>query len=118
MFETVGPQALAALSGTIELRALAPSTESIPEVSQLAAIVAMEDNYAAHVALMRNDRYHWDLLQPKGPLIDWRLLCTWIAFFRFNAPPAELMLPTPHAEAEFIRWLAQTLKPRHLEQLH
>jgi hypothetical protein len=114
MFETVGPRGLATLSATNELRALITASEPPRSVSQLPAVLTMEDNYAAHIGLMRSDPYHWSSLQPKGPLIDWRLLCTWIAFFRFNAPLAELKMPPHNPEAEFIRWLAQMLKPQHL----
>jgi hypothetical protein len=107
----VKPQALAAFGASIELRALLPSKEPVADFSQSSALLTMEDSYAAHLSLMWNDRHHWEMLQPKAPIIDWPLLCTWVAFFRFNEPSwAEHKFVPRSAAAEFIRWLGQELK--------
>ncbi|MGB9368251.1 MAG: hypothetical protein WCE79_19790 [Xanthobacteraceae bacterium] len=108
--ETLRPQALAALRMSAEFRALVPTTQTETD-GQLRAIVAMEESYAQRLSLMQQDRYHWHILQPKGSLLDWPLLCVWVAVLR--GTPIELVtsdLPEYGDAALFNRWLAGELQ--------
>ena len=38
----------------------------------------------------RNDSFHWESMQPNGAIIDWPLLCVWVAISRFSGSVAVL----------------------------
>jgi len=98
----VKPQVVAGLGASIELQAL------IGDPRQLQAIEAMEQNYATRLSLMRNDSFHWESMQPNGAIIDWPLLCVWVAISRFSGSVADKIMPRSEA-AVFVRWLAREL---------
>jgi hypothetical protein len=79
-----------------------------PRPKQLQAIEALEQNYATRLSLMRNDSFHWESMQPNGAIIDWPLLCVWVAISRFSGSVADKIMPRSEA-AVFIRWLAHKL---------
>jgi hypothetical protein len=104
----IKPQAIAAFQISPEFRALLIQSER--HFYGMSAIESMEEDYAARLLSMRKDVAHWEMLQPKSPLIDWPLLCLWVAILRSNRG---MELPAPRNDAaEFIRWLARELARR------
>ncbi len=102
----VKPQTMEKFSASHEFRALLGNGGSAPrQYERFAAILAMETQYSAHLSIMRRDQYHWKLMQPRGPIIDWPLLCTWVALTRFGKAFSPQEIPIPNADADFIRWL-------------
>ena len=82
------------------------------------AILAMETQYNAHLSVMRRDQYHWKLMQPEGQLIDWPLLCTWVAQSRFGKAFGPQEIPILNADADFIRWLGAEIVAAAAESAH
>ena len=97
-YQTIKPQALAMFKASPEFGALIAVANEEGQVNPagLTAIELMEDDYAARLSLMRNDAHHWGIVQPRGPLIDWPLLCIWVGIFRFN--PADGRDPVTAAQ--------------------
>jgi hypothetical protein len=85
------PQVKSALVETEEFKAvinfyLKEQNPNFPGSSD--AINTMEERYAARIALMQRDEYHWGLLQTEGSLIDWALLALWVGNLRrYKSPP-------------------------------
>jgi hypothetical protein len=100
----VKPQTMGKLFASHEFKALVGGGSVPQRYERAAAVLAMEAQYSARLSIMRADHYHWNQMQPRGPLIDWPLLCTWVALLRFTKAVEEI--PIPNKEAAFIRWLA------------
>lgn len=108
----VKPQTMEKFSVSHEFQALVGGGDVPRRYERVAAILAMEGQYSAHLSIMRRDQYHWKQMQLRGPLIDWPLLCTWVAFSRFKQFFTIEEIPVPNEDAKFIRWLAMEIATR------
>jgi len=111
--EDIKPQTMEKFSVSHEFRALLEDGQSASRrYERSAAILALETQYSARLSIMRRDHYHWNLMQPRGPIIDWPLLCTWVAISRFSQIFGPEEIPVPNEDARFIRWLATEIVTR------
>ena len=113
------PQVKSALVETEEFKAvinfyLKEQNPNFPGSSD--AINTMEERYAARIAPMQRDEYHWGLLQTEGSLIDWALLALWVGNLRrFKSPPKEFRFRPAVGAVQFIRELAVQMTISSLE---
>jgi hypothetical protein len=113
------PQVKSALVETEEFKAvinfyLKEQNPNFPGSSD--AINTMEERYAARIALMQRDEYHWGLLQTEGSLIDWALLALWVGNLRrYKSPPKEFRFRPAVGAVQFIRELAVQMTISSLE---
>lgn len=78
-------------------------------IDALIAVQQMESRYEQRLQSYRQDRYHWDLLNTEGDLIDWPLLVAEIAAFRVGIDPG-LPFVSETSGGAFIRALALELR--------
>ena len=78
-------------------------------IDALIAVQQMESRYEQRLQSYRQDRYHWDLLNTEGDLIDWPLLVAEIAAFRVGIDPG-LPFVSETSGGAFIRALALDLR--------
>jgi hypothetical protein len=105
LVKSARPQVERVLLASTEVRALLewPYATPFPE-----PILILEDSYNSRVSRLQADRYHWAQLEPKGAIIDWPLLCLWIAILGYD--DFGLPEPLPSGDpARFIRWLGKEL---------
>ena len=57
-------------------------------------------------------------MQPEGQLIDWPLLCPWVAQSRFGKAFGPQEIPILNADADFIRWLGAEIVAAAAESAH
>jgi hypothetical protein len=109
--QTIKPQAMALFGASLEFRALmaVPNEGEQGRSERLRTIELMEENYGVRLSLMRNDAHHWQSVHPRGPLVDWPLLCIWVGIFRFDPAMAEHPSRPRNEAGAFIRWLAREL---------
>jgi len=96
-----------------EFRALADNGEF--NLTRLGVILSLEDGFKARLLNLQNDVHHWEMFEPKGSLIDWRLLCLWVGIYRFDPDMAKLasgIKQQRNDAGEFIRSLAANLSKK------
>ena len=100
-------QTMEKFTASLEFRALFGGADYLPQRST--AVIAMETQYSAYVSMMRRDQHHWKLMQSEGPIIDWPLLCIWVALSRYERAFNPDEIPVSNADADFIRSLAREI---------
>ncbi len=95
--------------GILRLIQKDPLNWRLPNLNPIDAALAIQQmgsRYDRQLQSYRRDRYHWNLLNTEGDLIDWPLLITEVAAFRAGIDPA-LQPPMPETDGgSFIRSLA------------